>query len=62
MDTSQVADSVFATWASVMCAIMRADCLPVLLTNLDGQVVTAAHAGWRGLASRVLERTLVQMH
>ncbi|HYG45985.1 MAG TPA: peptidoglycan editing factor PgeF [Bordetella sp.] len=39
-------------------AIMVADCLPVLITDLDGTVVGAAHAGWRGLAAGVLERTL----
>jgi hypothetical protein len=32
------------------CSILVADCLPVLLTNLQGSAVAAAHAGWRGLA------------
>src|SRR5258706_7578462 len=36
-------------------AIMVADCLPVLLAGDDGAVIGAAHAGWRGLASGVLE-------
>ena len=31
-------------------AILTADCLPVLLSNREGSVVGAAHAGWRGLA------------
>lgn len=34
----------------VACTIMVADCLPVLLTNEQGSLVAAAHAGWRGLA------------
>jgi polyphenol oxidase len=34
----------------VACTIMVADCLPVLLTDRQGSVVAAAHAGWRGLA------------
>src|SRR3546814_1325290 len=38
-------------------AIMVADCLPVVITDLDGSVVGAAHAGWRGLASRSEEHT-----
>ena len=42
-------------------AILTADCLPVVLADLDGQVLGAAHAGWRGLAAGVLEHTLGAM-
>lgn len=42
-------------------AIMAADCLPVVLSDLDGRVLGAAHAGWRGLAGGVLENTLALM-
>jgi hypothetical protein len=45
-----LADACVSTQRGVACTIMVADCLPVLLTNLDGTVVAAAHAGWRGLA------------
>lgn len=45
-----VADACVSTQRGVACTIMVADCLPVLLTNLDGTAVAAAHAGWRGLA------------
>ena len=37
---------------------MGAGCLPLLLTDETGQVVAAAHAGWRGLAAGVIERTV----
>jgi YfiH family protein len=41
--------------------ILTADCLPVVLADLDGQVLGSAHAGWRGLAAGVLEQTLSAM-
>ena len=44
------ADACIATQHGLACAIMVADCLPILLTDRDGTVVAAAHAGWRGLA------------
>ncbi|WP_296448694.1 peptidoglycan editing factor PgeF [Rhodoferax sp. UBA5149] len=44
------ADGCVTEQPGVACTIMVADCLPVLLTNEQGSVVAAAHAGWRGLA------------
>lgn len=46
----QPADACVTAQRQVACAIMVADCLPVLLTTEDGTAVAAAHAGWRGLA------------
>jgi YfiH family protein len=45
----------------VVCTILTADCLPVLFADLDGKVVGAAHAGWRGLAGGVLAATVARM-
>lgn len=52
------ADAALTRRARSVCAVRAADCMPVLLTDQDGTVVAAAHAGWRGLAAGVLEETV----
>ena len=52
------ADASVAREAGSVCAILIADCLPVLFTDRGGTVVAAAHAGWRGLAAGVLDQTV----
>ena len=49
------ADGAFAAQAAVVCAVLTADCLPVLLCNRQGTKVAALHAGWRGLAGGVIK-------
>ena len=56
-----VADASIATLPGVVCAVLTADCLPVLFADLAGKVVGAAHAGWRGLAAGVLGETVAAM-
>lgn len=55
------ADASFTDQAGVVCAVMVADCLPVLLADAQGRVVGAAHAGWRGLAAGVIQATAAAM-
>ena len=56
-----VADAIVSTKPNEVLAIMTADCLPVLFSAFDGSVIGAAHAGWRGLCSGVLENTVNEM-
>lgn len=55
---SPEADASVACRPNSVCAIMIADCLPVLFTNRAGTRVAAAHAGWRGLAGGVIANTV----
>lgn len=55
------ADASVARMAWRICAVMTADCLPVLFCDEAGTAVGAAHAGWRGLAAGVLENTVQAM-
>ena len=60
--TSPVAaDAAYTLEPGVVCAVLTADCLPVLLCDRRGQVVAAAHAGWRGLVAGVIERTVAAL-
>lgn len=58
MESICEADATFTTENNQVCAILTADCLPILLTNQAGTFVAAIHAGWRGLLNGVLENTL----
>lgn len=44
------ADVTWTTQAGIACAIMAADCLPILVCHPSAKWVAAAHAGWRGLS------------
>ena len=51
------ADASVTNRPGTICVVMIADCMPVLLCDAAGRAVGAAHAGWRGLASGVVEKT-----
>jgi hypothetical protein len=59
--TPAVADAAITCEPAVVCAVLTADCLPVVFADRRGAAVGVAHAGWRGLAAGVLERTVAQL-
>ncbi len=55
------ADASFSRERNIVCAVMAADCMPVLLAHEGGDVAGIAHAGWRGLCAGVIEATVAAM-
>ena len=56
------ADASYTTKNKVVCSIKTADCMPLLITDEAGSFVAAIHAGWRGLASGIIENTLKKIN
>jgi YfiH family protein len=55
------ADASYTDSAGTVCAVLTADCLPLLFCGDGGSVIAAAHAGWRGLQAGIIEQTLQAM-
>ena len=55
------ADAAWTDRPQQVAAVLTADCLPVLLADEGGNAVAAVHAGWRGLASGIVERAIDAM-
>lgn len=59
--TTPEADAGVARRPHTVCAVLVADCVPVLLADRQGTTIAIAHAGWRGLAAGVVENTVSRM-
>jgi polyphenol oxidase len=57
----QEADALITTSYDVALGVTYADCLPVLLASIDGEVIAAIHAGWRGIRNEVIKKTVATM-
>ncbi len=55
-------DASYTIDKNTVCVVQTADCLPLLVTNMDGTIVAAIHAGWRGLLNGVIENTIEKMN
>jgi polyphenol oxidase len=52
------ADGSYSLKANQVCAVLTADCLPLLFASTDASAVAAIHAGWRGLASGIIDNAV----
>ena len=55
------ADASIANSGNTVCAVLTADCLPILLCDLQGERIAAIHAGWRGQVAGIIENTIKAM-
>lgn len=58
---TESADASFTDQAGIVCAVLTADCLPLLVCSQNGQKIAAIHAGWRGLLAGIISNTIAAM-
>ncbi|OGT77699.1 MAG: hypothetical protein A3I78_08870 [Gammaproteobacteria bacterium RIFCSPLOWO2_02_FULL_56_15] len=56
--TGDEADGCYSDQRGHVCAVLTADCIPLMLCNREGSEIAAVHAGWRGLCNGVIENAL----
>jgi YfiH family protein len=56
-----IADACFTTKPNIICAILTADCLPILISDKNASVVAAIHCGWRSLHADIIKQTLIKL-
>ena len=60
--TTPVADGIYTDSPNIVCAVLTADCLPILLCSKDGTEISAVHAGWKGLLNGVISAALEKFY
>lgn len=56
-----VADALVTNQAGIALGVLSADCLPILFADAENKVIAAAHAGWKGAFSGIIESTIAAM-
>jgi len=60
-DQAFVGDASYTRKKNIVCTVLTADCLPLLLCDLQGSTVAAIHGGWRGLLNGIVENAVAKM-
>ncbi len=55
-------DAQFTANKNLACAVLTADCIPILVTNRQGSFIGCIHAGWKGLKNKVIENFFDRLH
>jgi len=55
-------DAVITDQPGLCVCVKTADCIPILLYDERKRLVAAVHAGWRGTVSRIVQKTIREMH
>lgn len=58
VQTQVKADAATTRQAGQPCGVLSADCLPLLISDHQGDQIASVHAGWRGLLAGVIQNTL----
>lgn len=62
LPTPVVADASFTRVAGLVCAVLTADCVPILMCDQNGTIVAAIHAGWKGIVTGIIGSTIKAMN
>jgi YfiH family protein len=63
IDTTTInADGSYTSKANVVCAVLTADCLPILLCDKNGEEIAALHAGWKGILADIITQGVSQFN
>jgi len=61
LDAPPEADAIVTSTRGLAIGVLAADCAPVLFADAEAGVAGAAHAGWRGALSGILDATVGEM-
>jgi len=55
-------DAIYTYKSEIACAVMTADCIPILVTNSSGSLIGCIHVGWRGLKLKIIQKFFSSFH